>query len=150
MSCKYSCFICSKQVTRSNKPKHLFSAAHTQDIFNEILKKKLAFSAWVKSIEEGRPTVIPSIFTSNTKLARGYKICYACKTLQETPMAFSVCSCGDVAKNASVIRDILATKTFVANPLYQKSVAVEAKTADTQTEGGGEGGDTEGGRDGGV
>lgn len=140
---KYSCFLCKKEVTRSNKPKHLFSAAHAQDIFNEILKKKAAFSAWLKSIEEGRPAVIPSIFSSMTALARGYKICYACKTLQETPLAFSACSCGDVAKNASVIKDILETKTFVANPLYQKSVAVEAKTADTQTEEGGGGGDTQ-------
>jgi len=136
MSHKYSCFICGKQVTRSNKPKHLFSSAHTQDLYNEILKKKERFSVWIQSVEEGNPVVIPSIYYAKTTLARGYKICYACKTLQETPIAFSTCSCGGVVQNAAIIKDILETKTFIANPEYQKSVAVETKTADTQTEGG--------------
>jgi hypothetical protein len=124
-------------MNRSSKSKHLFSTLHAQDIYNALLKRIEPFSLWIQSVEGGKkPSIIPSVYF--TKSTRGYKICYACKTLEETSELFSACSCGRVADNAAIIKDILATKTFIANPLYQKSLAVETKTADTQTEGGGD------------
>lgn len=124
-------------MNRSSKSKHLFSALHAQDIHNAILKRKEPFSLWIQSVEGGKkPGIIPSVYF--TKSTRGYKICYACKTIEESHELFLSCSCGGVVQNAAIIKDILDTKTFVANPLYQKSLAVEAKTADTQTEGGGD------------
>jgi hypothetical protein len=140
MPYEFSCFICSKKVNRSKKKAHLFSDCHSQDIWNAILKKKQSFTSWIQSIEEGkRPTIVPSIYF--TKSTRSFKICLACNTIEPSTDMFVVCSCGEVIRNALAIKNILLTKTFKENPLYQKSMAIESKTVDIQTEGGG--GDSE-------
>ena len=133
MAHKFSCFICKKEVHRSNKKAHLFSGFHSQDIWNALLKKKEPMSLWIKSVEEGkRPLIIPSVFFSGNP-GRCYKVCLACNTIEPSTDKFLVCSCGGAAQNALAIKNILATKTFKENPLYQKSVACEA-TSGTQTD----------------
>ena len=89
---------------------------------------------WITSIGTKRPGVIPSIFFKY----KGYKICFACKSIEPSTDKFVTCSCGDTTANVTAIKDILATKTYKENPLYQKSVACEAM-AECQTEGGGGG-----------
>jgi hypothetical protein len=136
------CIICNTETSRAGRRHHLFSKIHQQDIWNAILKKKTAFASWIQSIESGNKTIIPSIHFFNTS-SRAYKVCFACKNIDNATDMFHTCSCGDVLGNVAAIKDILENKTFVENPSYQHSVATETASVGIQTEGGGGGGDTE-------
>jgi len=126
------CIICDKNTSYAGKKKHLFSATHSQDIWNAILRQKDKFALWIGSVEKSkRPGIIPSIFIKY----RSYKLCYACKTIELATDKFVTCSCNDTAANAAAIKEVLATKTFKENPVFQKSIGTGSSDSDTQTEG---------------
>lgn len=114
MDYKYSCFICSKKVSRASKKAHLFSKAHQQDIWNAVLAKKEQMLSWIGRVENtipGGATSIPYIRFG--KDYKGYKVCFACKTLtpsDKVPPTFLHCPCDKTAENIQAIKDILENK----------------------------------------
>ena len=93
------CFICTKDVSYQNMHKHLFSAAHSDDIKNALFKSK----TYILSLSKPQPILI----NFKTK-SKSFYLCYPCKHLNT---ALKPHNCNKTEENFKIIKDILNNMT---------------------------------------